>query len=156
MIRLKFNAISQVVSIGTSLVNGKVFTEWVCPAMLKAYQSQVSNGPNTSFNQIYDDLDNLKTKVLYFILFKNLYIYYFQTYNLSFPDNIEELDLYSLDDGPKGLARNAIDKLPTFQFQRQCHNLILCTICLEVSNYMTHVATLNLTIVHTLLLVHNF
>uniref|UniRef100_A0A7N0RH06 Uncharacterized protein n=1 Tax=Kalanchoe fedtschenkoi TaxID=63787 RepID=A0A7N0RH06_KALFE len=32
--------ISKVVMFGTSLVNGKVFAEWVCPAMLKAFQSQ--------------------------------------------------------------------------------------------------------------------
>ncbi|KAL9670378.1 hypothetical protein QQ045_007929 [Rhodiola kirilowii] len=81
---------SKVALFGTSLINGKVFVDWVCPAMLTAYQSQ------------------------------------------AFTDSIIDNDvtnLYSLDDGPRGLAPKLIEKLPSLTFQ-QCLP-IRCTICLE-------------------------
>ncbi|KAL9670893.1 hypothetical protein QQ045_008454 [Rhodiola kirilowii] len=81
---------SKVTLFGTSLINGKVFVDWVCPAMLKAYQSQA--------------------------------------FTVSILDN-DDMDLYSLDDGPRGLAPKLIEKLPSLQFQ-QCRH-IRCTICLE-------------------------
>ncbi|XP_040989738.1 NEP1-interacting protein-like 1 [Juglans microcarpa x Juglans regia] len=39
-----------------SLMNGKVFVEWVCPAVLKAYQWQVGN-LETSYQEAYDIYD---------------------------------------------------------------------------------------------------
>ncbi|KAL8205621.1 hypothetical protein R6Q57_009172 [Mikania cordata] len=45
-----------------SLLNGKVFTEWVSPAVLKAYQWQTS-GMETSFSDMFD-VDNNMTRGL--------------------------------------------------------------------------------------------
>ncbi|OVA06600.1 zinc finger protein [Macleaya cordata] len=39
-----------------SLINGKIFREWVCPAMLKAYQWQVGN-LETNYREISDIFD---------------------------------------------------------------------------------------------------
>ncbi|XP_035844377.1 NEP1-interacting protein-like 1 [Helianthus annuus] len=41
------------VSFLSSLVNGQVFADWVTPAVLKAYQSQI-NGVETTFADLFD------------------------------------------------------------------------------------------------------
>ncbi|XP_024960562.1 NEP1-interacting protein 1-like [Cynara cardunculus var. scolymus] len=51
------------VSLLCSLVNGQVFTEWVTPAVLKAYQWQIS-GVETSFVEIFDGFESNGSKGL--------------------------------------------------------------------------------------------
>uniref|UniRef100_A0A5B6ZLD9 Putative NEP1-interacting protein-like 1 n=1 Tax=Davidia involucrata TaxID=16924 RepID=A0A5B6ZLD9_DAVIN len=51
------------VALFCSLVNGKVFMEWVTPAVLKAYQWQIST-PETSFMEISDIYENTGTRGL--------------------------------------------------------------------------------------------
>ncbi|KAI3702983.1 hypothetical protein L6452_28737 [Arctium lappa] len=51
------------VSLLCSFVNGQVFTEWVTPAVLKAYQWQIS-GLETSFVEIFDGFENNGSKGL--------------------------------------------------------------------------------------------
>ncbi|KAJ9551291.1 hypothetical protein OSB04_015336 [Centaurea solstitialis] len=51
------------VSLLYSLVNGQVFAEWVTPAVLKAYQWQIS-GLETSFGEIFDVFEGNGSKGL--------------------------------------------------------------------------------------------
>nr|GEY79355.1 NEP1-interacting protein-like 1 [Tanacetum cinerariifolium] len=51
------------VSLLSSLVNGQVFTDWVTPAVLKAYQWQIS-GIETGSVEIFDVFENNGTKGL--------------------------------------------------------------------------------------------
>ncbi|KAI3496968.1 hypothetical protein L1887_39347 [Cichorium endivia] len=51
------------VSLLRSLVNGQIFTEWVGPALLKAYQWQIS-GTETNFVDIFDGFENSGSKGL--------------------------------------------------------------------------------------------
>ncbi|KAL4580132.1 hypothetical protein LXL04_016313 [Taraxacum kok-saghyz] len=51
------------VSLLRSLVNGQIFTEWVGPALLKAYQWQIS-GVEASFVDIFDGFENNVSKGL--------------------------------------------------------------------------------------------
>nr|XP_043630282.1 NEP1-interacting protein 2-like [Erigeron canadensis] len=51
------------VSLLCSLVNGQIITDWVAPAMLKAYQWQV-NGVEANFVDIFDIFENNESKGL--------------------------------------------------------------------------------------------
>ncbi|KAI3755870.1 hypothetical protein L1987_55679 [Smallanthus sonchifolius] len=51
------------VSFLCSLVNGQVFVDWVTPAVLKAYQWQIS-GVETSFADLFDVCENNGSKGL--------------------------------------------------------------------------------------------
>ncbi|KAI3496967.1 hypothetical protein L1887_39346 [Cichorium endivia] len=51
------------VSLLRSLVNGQIFTEWVGPALLKAYMSQIS-GIEATFVDIFDEFDSNVSKGL--------------------------------------------------------------------------------------------
>ncbi|TMW98141.1 hypothetical protein EJD97_004451 [Solanum chilense] len=71
------------VALVCSLVNGKVFMEWVSPAVLKAYQWQVTTHVESSLREISDIFDINATKGLSQEVIKKLPKYNFCSVNTS-------------------------------------------------------------------------
>ncbi|XP_039055215.1 NEP1-interacting protein 1-like isoform X1 [Hibiscus syriacus] len=111
------------VALLVSLVNGKVFVEWVSPAVLKAYQWQVSNFLSNQTN-------------LFSLSFFSNFSSVFQINSVE--STYREIsDIYDVN-GAKGLSRNRIRKLPVFEFRSRDMMKVkpmeeggCCSICLQ-------------------------
>ncbi|KAK9269271.1 hypothetical protein L1049_001041 [Liquidambar formosana] len=97
-------SLSKIALLG-SLVNGKVFMEWVSPAVLKAYQWQIST-LETTYREISDIYDTYR----------------------------ETSDIFDIA-GIRGLSQNVIQKFPEYKFHSSeiivPFDQICCTICLQ-------------------------
>lgn len=112
----------------SSLVNGKVFMEWVSPAVLKAYQWQVSSHKMKFLEFIKSSHGMLNLNRRFFFLFQ------VSTLETAYR---EVSDVYDVT-GVKGLSEDMIQKLPECALHSeemiQLYNEIGCSICLEVRN----------------------
>ncbi len=124
----------QVALLG-SLINGKVFMEWVCPAVLKAYQWQVCISLKYS------------NKFRHWVMVLNLC-----SHNVKPIEQVRSLetsyrevsDIYDIG-GVKGLSNNCIQKLSVHKFYsskmiKSCHEFC-CSICLQVSSEHKYLIT---------------
>ncbi|KAK6269651.1 zinc finger protein [Theobroma cacao] len=118
------------VALLVSLVNGKVFIEWVSPAVLKAYQWQVSKVFSVG-KQNYSFL-SICVFCFSFHLTGNLKEM-FQMNSLE--STYREIsDIYDVN-GAKGLSRSCIQKLPVHEFHPsemiKSREESSCSICLQ-------------------------
>ncbi|KAK7305114.1 hypothetical protein VNO77_43014 [Canavalia gladiata] len=61
--RVRFQGEVRLVALLRSLLNGKVFMEWICPTVAQAYQCHIINAQGTTYREVSDIYNDIVSEV---------------------------------------------------------------------------------------------